>query len=851
MSYLLQYQIKAEPVAFGLPGASLNPIHQPADITVNIRAATVAAAFMAVASTTVFAAPPNPTPYGTVVKIDHEEGDLSDYDSTVNPGDLSISQPGLAVTDNRLKVTLNDTDDHYGAKAVDWRTDDLRVGLNLDMGKLDYGDPTDDFQVWSLRDGSGATRVALYLANDPSVRVFWASVIEDDLTIRSLPLTETLDLTHIEVVVKRATSASAADGTFEMYVDGVLKQSLTNLQLFTLNRPSELRVGVQDSNGTFSGSMALDEICVRDDTTPIERMSNLSWLTQCDPPLWGAYQRVLHPALAMTRNSTHTPVGPPTEVWYVRDITWTGSDCVSFTSPDLTLLETAGSVPTSDNIGKRLSASREETIARSVPAGPWTFKAHLSGAAANVRVRVRRFNSACTLQQQMLDQTIAFAGGAAQEVQFTNLSVPRVDFNAGDILVVTVKGGSFGVNVLLHHEGTGGFLSSSNLVHPAEVSEIDFDWLPSYPDQISRKPHLVPEALTTASLETSLFEVIDFPAWLPTYPDMVRGTQPLVLEGFWAGVLDDTLFDALAFDWGPTYPDTVPGLIALIPEGLWTGVLEASVIEPQDLSWIPETNQPVRRIPAILDWEGWIANRNLVIPTVDFSDLLPTNQPPRGFAPLTQQDWWAGVLEASVVEPRNLDWITAPNQPPAGLAPAPPQDYWTGILDPAQMRDHNLGWLPEPNQPPRGPVPLIHSDWWAGILADSIAAEQNLDWMTAPNQPPPGRTPLVAEGFWTGILNTGLFEVQDLSWLPETNRPPNSYLPLTWHEYWVGVLEPTTVIEPPFRLAWLPDYPVFVRGRFPVLAEGLWVGVLEPGLFPALPSTSYYTHLIMIRRRSV
>ncbi len=214
-----QYQVRAEPVPFDNVDQLLTPIHQTSEAIVNIRAATMAAAFL-VAATTSFAYCPNPAPLGQVLKIDHEEGDFSDYDSTVGAADLSIVQPGLAVTDNALEVALNDTDDHYGKVHVDWRTEDLRVGLHLDLRNIDFGTPTDHFQVWSLRNSAGDIRMALYLANDPSKRVFWASIVEDDLTVRSLPLIETSDNPHIELVIKRATgpSLSGLDGVFEMFV---------------------------------------------------------------------------------------------------------------------------------------------------------------------------------------------------------------------------------------------------------------------------------------------------------------------------------------------------------------------------------------------------------------------------------------------------------------------------------------------------------------------------------------------------------------------------------------------------------------------------------------------------------
>lgn len=811
---LWQYQTKAEPPWTPIAGPILKPGLSPVDVVVNARAATVAATFLVIASTTAFAYCPNPTPLGEMFKIDHEEGDFSDYDSVPPDAglDLTIVQPGLAVTDNALKVHLLDTDDHYGKKHVDWRTDDLRVGLHLDLREIDYGSPTDYFQVWSLRNAASDIRAALYLANDPSNRVFWASVVDDTGLVRSLPLTQTSDNPHIETHIRRASSASASDGIFEMFVNGVSIASLTDLDLYDLDRPSELRVGPQDAVGTFSGSFLIDEIVVRDDTTSILPSSTMQWFMPTEQPLWS--HDLLQSLYGIAFQGGHTGSGGPTEeVWYFKRAR--GGPCGEFLSK-LPLVETPGTFGTTFTITFGGSWNRTEAAARSIASGAWTVVAEISSTATAVwdfRTTVRRRNAACTILETLLDVTHVVTGPVSiQELSFVAVGVPQVDLAAGDHLTVDMialpRAGSS--TLVLRYNGPAEGTSDSRLVHPLPALPApDFSWVPSYADAVQPPPPLVPEAFTAGPLEDDVFTAP--PLHTPVYPDIVRGPTPLVAEGAWTGVLEPRLFGMPNGAWLPVYPDQVPGRPPLLQEGYFAGVFDPDLLAIQNLDWLPETNQPVRVIPHLL--HGQEATQHLAIETLVTDWIPPTEQPPAGRRPLTAEGYQVGVP-------------------------------WEDVFG-----ELHGSWFPQSLLPPPLSPRALQAQWWVGVLEPTLLEAKNVSWMPETNQPPLGLAPLVAEGYWAGVLDPDVFGPGHLGWMPETNQPPRGRPPLVWQEWWSGVLEDAVFAAPPID-GWLSTYDDIVRGRLPLVPEGYWTGVLEDSLFQAITpsSTSYYRRLTIVRR---
>lgn len=797
---------------------------------------------------------PGVIPFGLMFVIDHEEGDFTDYDSVVDPGgDLSIVQAGLAVTDNAMRVTLNDTSDHYGRRAIDWRTRDIRVGVHLQLGDIDFGSPTDVFQVWSLRTAAGALRAALYMANDPTGRVFWASVVSDSGVEQVLPLQQTSDNPHIEVRIKRSKTAVPAldGGELEMFIDGTSvasRSGVEGIDLFDLSRPEEIRVGPQDSAGSFTGSFDIDEIVLRDDETQIKPSNTMAWFAPPSQPLTSRGPLLEHLYATTLQQEIQAGAGAPFETWYFLDVEGLSSCGLG---PVRALDETPGTSARLERIDDVIHTWNRIETNRSLGAGIWTVQVNLATRAIltfNVTVRIRHLNSSCALIQTIMDITQEVVGPLAvlQEFSFVQAGVPQIDFLAGDVLTVDVIAlPQSPADIFIIAFGSAVAALDSRLENPLEAPPgvpVDFGWIPSYPVVMPPKTPLVAEGYWTGVLEEDLFEELVY-AGRAYYPDTVPGRTPLVQEGFWAGVLEETLVRRRAPDWLPSYPDFVYGKPPLVPEGFWAGVLDPTRFIEQNLTWIPVTNQPPDN-PAPLVAEGFWTG--VLEPTVFgrvIVDWMPeTNQPILVAAPLIHQDWFRGV-ERPVV-PENVSWIPVTNQPPDGHPPAPPQDYWTGVLEGVLFPSDGMPWLPETKQPPRGPAPLIQSDWFRGIERPIV--DENISWIPVTNQPPAGLAPLVAEGYWAGVLEPTVFGRVIADWMPETNRPPRGFVPLTYQDYWAGVLDPTRFVRPDL---FLPVYPDIIYGKAPLLQEGYWAGILEESLFPALGSTMYYLHLTMIRRR--
>lgn len=69
---------------------------------------------------------------------------------------------------------------------------------------------------------------------------------------------------HIEVVVRRATSSSASDGELELWIDGVMKEQKTGLDVWDVGRPDAGRLIWGSGSASDSGTVHSDELEVHD-----------------------------------------------------------------------------------------------------------------------------------------------------------------------------------------------------------------------------------------------------------------------------------------------------------------------------------------------------------------------------------------------------------------------------------------------------------------------------------------------------------------------------------------------------------------------------------------------------------
>jgi hypothetical protein len=206
-----------------------------------------------------------------IFNLRHETG-LSEYDSTVtDSGDLSWSRlAAMGGTRGGMRVRIDDTTSIYGQISFTQITSTTyRYRFYIDPNGLTMNDGT-GHRLFQLMDSSllrvmttlekagGTYKIKTYLTNDAS-----GSDATGQYTIADEPH-------YVEVRVVYASSDVASDATLDMWIDGVLQEQVTGIDLYDLSKPDRLRAGaVQGVDATTSGIYYLDEFVLRGDGTEI------------------------------------------------------------------------------------------------------------------------------------------------------------------------------------------------------------------------------------------------------------------------------------------------------------------------------------------------------------------------------------------------------------------------------------------------------------------------------------------------------------------------------------------------------------------------------------------------------
>lgn len=146
-----------------------------------------------------------------------------------------------------------------------WTTDVLRCRIHLSLGSPSLSDVNARrvLGLWSA--GFAAVRDGIEIKDDTTYQVR-AFATEDASTATTSWYSITGSGDHyIEFEITRASSAVAADGVLKLWVDGVLKETNTGLDIFDQTRADgwlfEFANGVAGDVGV---SMSLDEVEIRD-----------------------------------------------------------------------------------------------------------------------------------------------------------------------------------------------------------------------------------------------------------------------------------------------------------------------------------------------------------------------------------------------------------------------------------------------------------------------------------------------------------------------------------------------------------------------------------------------------------
>lgn len=200
------------------------------------------------------------------------ETDLSEYTSTVtDSGDLSQSgAAALAGTSGGMSALIDGTGAIYGERTFSQVTSGTyRFRFYIDPNNLTMAG-ADTFQVCRILDSSSG-RCQVWLRYDGSNYEIRARVQEDDTTWTATNNYDISNAEHyVEVRVVYAASGVASDGTLDLWIDGVLQQQKTGLDIYDTTQPDNGRLGaVSDLNVGTSGTLYLDEFVFRDDGTLI------------------------------------------------------------------------------------------------------------------------------------------------------------------------------------------------------------------------------------------------------------------------------------------------------------------------------------------------------------------------------------------------------------------------------------------------------------------------------------------------------------------------------------------------------------------------------------------------------
>jgi hypothetical protein len=219
---------------------------------------------------------PTPTPTagpvpGPLVSI-HHEVDLAEYDWVVPDEDLvQSSTAALAGTGGGLQITVDDTAALYGTKTFD-RLDGraYRFRHHVDPNGLAMPNGA-QVSLAQMRTNSNILTTRLRYSSTEGYQLY-VRYVDDNGMWSSTSLVPIDDGEHsIEVLVEFASSATANDGQISCWVDGVLRDQDTRLDLYDLSkRPYQLRMGVTwVSSASINGTLHMDEFVLRADDLEI------------------------------------------------------------------------------------------------------------------------------------------------------------------------------------------------------------------------------------------------------------------------------------------------------------------------------------------------------------------------------------------------------------------------------------------------------------------------------------------------------------------------------------------------------------------------------------------------------
>ncbi len=205
-----------------------------------------------------------------VFRITLETNDLSEFSSTVTDGgQLSASGASAMVGSFGMQAIIDDTNAMYGQK-------DFIDLVGTYCGWRFYFDPNgmtitnlNNFLIVRILGNNAAQNyTALQLENNGGQLRVRASQVNDAFGSDDTAYYNITDDAHwFEVRTERASGAVAVDGELKFWIDDVLKETVSNLDIWNLPQPDTARLGpVTGLDIGTSGTPYWDDFILRDDS---------------------------------------------------------------------------------------------------------------------------------------------------------------------------------------------------------------------------------------------------------------------------------------------------------------------------------------------------------------------------------------------------------------------------------------------------------------------------------------------------------------------------------------------------------------------------------------------------------
>jgi hypothetical protein len=208
-----------------------------------------------------------------IVNVNHETGDLSQYDQTITDGgDLSVSTDAALIGSYGLQVVIDDTNSISGRMnfaswpngATHFRA---RFYLKPNLVTMASGD---SFCIMTIDGGSGYP-VLTYLEYDGAdygIRLFYNN---DGGAAGQFGSSITPQSHYYEILLSRATTDASNDGIVRHWIDGNLQNTKSGLDMWDrFNDITHMRLGaVFGIDAGTSGTLYLDDLVIRNDATEI------------------------------------------------------------------------------------------------------------------------------------------------------------------------------------------------------------------------------------------------------------------------------------------------------------------------------------------------------------------------------------------------------------------------------------------------------------------------------------------------------------------------------------------------------------------------------------------------------